>query len=463
MKIMKIFFFLAMLISGLLHAQADLTGSSYTELSNDKNTDETYFENWTEVIATSGKFRLGMRYEVHNPPLSFSPEKVGNGFYQNFVEYQDKNYQVTFGNFYSMLGRGLVLRSFENRTLRWDTNIEGLRFYSRHSKVETKVIIGKPRDRQGNRLKTLHAGEIKFKPLQYFNAGGTFLKTKTLENQDISWGSAFSTLNFSWINFYGEYAKKEAVSDNPEGKAIYMAADVFVKDLSLRSEYKNYDNFHLARGSYYDYNNPPTVVREHLYTLLNRHQHVMNTNNEIGLLFEAGYPVGDLGIVTANYNRTTNRDYREVYREYYGQFEMDYPEDWAWVFAAGHEKDLEARYLNFVNSTSWSMSDYNSLKVIYEHQHARIHLTDRKFYSQILLLGFSRAPYFTFSVIGEKTTEQTSDKDYWLGAQVDAQYKEKYDVTVFAGTRREGKICAGGVCVYKPEFEGIELILKIRL
>jgi len=63
----------------------------------------------------------------------------------------------------------------------------------------------------------------------------------------------------------------------------------------------------------------------------------------------------------------------------------------------------------------------------------------------------------TPSVAAERTTEQFLSRQYWFGFHSNIRLSVKYDLTVFIGNCRKGKYCAGGVCVQKPEFRGIEL------
>jgi hypothetical protein len=45
---------------------------------------------------------------------------------------------------------------------------------------------------------------------------------------------------------------------------------------------------------------------------------------------------------------------------------------------------------------------------------------------------------------------------------VQNRVSEDLDLSIFAGRRRQGKICIGGVCVVKPELEGAEITLAAR-
>jgi len=455
---------LLLILFSVSFAEFRYNGNSYTILSSDNHTDDTYFENWTKLDFSYNKFRAGFQVESHNPPLSFSQDTVGYGLYQRYLNYSSNNIQITIGNFYTMLGRGLVLRSFENRPLRWDTNIDGVNFNFQTKYVDGKLLSGKPRDRSGMRLDRLDGGELTFKIHDRVQVGSTYLATIDDEEKRIHRGSGYLNFSFPLASFYSEYAsRKDFETDWGEGRALYTSADFFINTMTLRAEYKDYDNYHLYKNSLYDYNNPPTVVREHLYTLLNRHQHIINPQDEKGWLVESLIPVSDYGMSTLSYSKTNNHQGDRLFQEYYAQLELFYPEDWNWILAAGHEKDREGRYMNFVFGSTYNFNYINTIKIIYEHQHNKILLTDRQFFSQIYYLEYSRAPHFTISIIAERTTEQFNERDLWFGVQLDTQFFDRYELSLFGGTRREGKICSGGVCVYKPEFEGIEAIFQVRI
>lgn len=448
------------LLPDVATSQVELFGNNYLEFSVDRKQDQRYFEDWTEVYLSYQNWRIAARYEMHLPPQAFSQDSAGQGIYQRFLEYRTGNLEITAGNFYTMLGRGLVLRSFENRTLRWDTNIDGIHLSYHHPKIDFQVLGGKPRNRRGRRFEVLQAGEIRLKPVRQFHLGGTYLVTKLNSRGEVSWGSVFGQLSLGTQTLYGEYATKRFPAAVADGHALYVGGNFSLIDFNLSVEYKDYQQFDLTEGL--TYNNPPTVFREHQYTLLNRHQRVQDANNEKGFMVEGSYPVWENGIATLNVNRTRNQAGANVYEEYYAQFELDAPEGWEWVWAQGRQKDLEAQYLNFVNTTLWNFSGLDALKLTYEHQQAKILLNNRQYYNQLVILSYSRASRVTLSLSGEHSTDQVSEKKYWAGMQVDWHFLEKFDLTIFGGTRREGKICAGGVCVVRPEFEGIEFILVNR-
>ena len=50
----------------------------------------------------------------------------------------------------------------------------------------------------------------------------------------------------------------------------------------------------------------------------------------------------------------------------------------------------------------------------------------------------------------------------WGGLQTDVQALGGLHLTLFAGTRRKGKVCAGGICVQRPPLSGVEGTVRYR-
>ncbi len=465
-----LFFICLMMFSApRVFAQIDFQGNGYLEYSHDTDLDTVYFEDWTDIYLGYKNWRIGARYEFHLPPQPYSLDTAGQGISQRFLEYRKDQLIVTVGNFYSLFGRGLVLRSFENRMLRWDTNIDGVKFDYYHRLLDFQVMGGRPRDRMGRRRDVLQGGILNVKPWQLLQVGSSMVSTYLNQQGRVYWGSFFAGLNFNWGNFYGERAFKDFSGIQPEGKAVHLSGNIFFGPFTLLAEYKNYDQYELTArtidkspASEMTYNNPPAVYREHLYTLMNRHQLVQNANDEEGYLLEFTWSFREQAILTLSHSRTENHKGDLLYREYYGQVEWDPSYSLDFVGGMGQQKDREATYLNFVATGKKGFHDYYSAKVIYEHQQVKVEYNDRQFYNQLFTLSLDRSPLLTLSLLAERTTDQLSEKDLWLAGQLDVQFLENFDLTIFGGSRREGKVCIGGVCVFRPPFEGVEIRLINR-
>ena len=50
----------------------------------------------------------------------------------------------------------------------------------------------------------------------------------------------------------------------------------------------------------------------------------------------------------------------------------------------------------------------------------------------------------------------------WSGLQLAGPIGDSHEIRLFAGGRRAGYICIGGVCRYEPAFDGVELPFLTR-
>jgi hypothetical protein len=459
-----------LIIFSLAPAQIRFSGNSHVEYSRNGSKDvkqqtverRHFFDNWTEGNWEYRRWRLGLRLEMHNAPPIYAPDQsvVKATLAHRFLEYHTGSFGLRVGNFYSLFGRGLTLRFYENRQLRHDDRADGVKIEYLHHRFDIKLIAGQPINRENQRQKFFQAAELKLKPFKPFQFGNTFVTMRPASQARVSWGSLFSELNVKFGSLYAEYAREDNPIAVQSGDALYLNSNLFLGAFSLMAEFKDYDRFEQFAGAFF--NNPPMVAREHFYTLLNRRQLIQDADDEQGFLAEASYPIIKDGILTVNYNRTRNHRHEKKFQEYYGQFEWSTPWDWEWLGAFGRQEDPAARYLNFVNSASFKVSDFNALKIVYEHQHTKRLLNDQQFYDQAITLGFSHAPTWTVSLLGERTTEQHSPKRFWAALQLEVNFLKSCEWSLFAGSRRKGKVCVGGVCVIKPELDGIETTFTTR-
>src|SRR5262249_17723495 len=97
--------------------------------------------------------------------------------------------------------------------------------------------------------------------------------------------------------------------------AFYAASNLLWGPFTLAAEWKDYRRFRLG------FNDPPSLVREHGFTLLNRATHVLDAESEHGYQLEAAWSLPRWGALTVNQTRSdgtpVNRELRfeETYWE----------------------------------------------------------------------------------------------------------------------------------------------------
>ncbi|RMI19505.1 MAG: hypothetical protein D6681_02965 [Calditrichaeota bacterium] len=464
-----------------VEGQIQFSALAQVEYASGKTEESDFLENWTDLFLTRDRWRLCVRFSLHRPPAVFSQQGDSHGIAQRFIEYRHKGIEVRVGNFYGMLGRGIVLRAFENRPIRWDSNIDGVKVSIRRDRFSVQMVAGVPRKSRlesqeleqsslparGKRLPPLYGGEVTFAPWQSIQIGGTYLLTAAdrFHRRGFHRGSLLGEINLPVVSFYGEYARLHYPGEYqlPDGQAIYFSSTLFIGSLTLLGEFKRYEHFAFQDGLL---NNPPTAVREHAFTLMNRRQLIQNADNEQGFLVEASFPLGEDRLLTGSYSTTATLEGDFIYRDAYGQLEWSAFLNGEWLLGIGRQDEPGARFLNAVASLEYDLFRDYTLKMVLEHQHAKVYATERftrrQYYDQLLTLGLSR-PGWTLSFLGERSKDQFRLRDFWLGGQLDVSIAQHLDVTLFAGSRRKGKVCIGGVCVVKPELEGVEVTLIARL
>lgn len=476
---------LLLAFSSMLSAQLQISGSNFFQAAFSDTSASEYLDNYSELSAAYGKFRGGIRYEIHEPFAVFGEQPDGSYLAHRFLEFRHNGLSVRAGHFFGLLGRGLVLRSFEERDLRWNNNIDGLKAEYRHRLFDVKGLAGKLRitrspEDNDTRFRAIQGGELRIKPLKKLHFGGSYLHSDGIEGSDDGYhrGSALAQLNFENFSFYGEYARlaypdSYSQTSFPDGDAFYGAMDLFIGNLNLLGEYREYNNFAVNNGRE---TNPPMGFRDHLFTLLNRKQLEQNADDEHGFNVEAKYPLWENGQLHSSYSITEDFRGRTTYEDLYSHLELAEFFRGEWLLGIGRQEDLQSRYHNIVGSAAYEIGVASALKMIFEHQHARVRLTDRQYYDQLLTMEYNTGGDWGLSLLAEHSTDQFSDSKnvdergysqkrhhFWAGAQLDYAFLERFNLKIFAGSRRKGKICIGGVCVVKPELQGLELTLIGRL
>jgi hypothetical protein len=105
---------------------------------------------YTNVIASYKNFNAGMRFEGYmNSLQGYLPVNEGFGIPYFYVGYQNDHLEVTVGSFYEQFGSGLILRTYEEKTLGYDNALNGIRIKANLGNgLSLKAVYGKQRLKQ---------------------------------------------------------------------------------------------------------------------------------------------------------------------------------------------------------------------------------------------------------------------------------------------------------------------------
>jgi hypothetical protein len=113
----------------------------------DQPVSKSLINSYANVFYTNGNFKAGMRLESYAPRIQGYPDRFdGTGLGMRYVGYANSTLDVTLGNFYEQFGAGLLFRSYEDRALGYDNNMDGIRvIYKPKNGVVLKGVYGSQR------------------------------------------------------------------------------------------------------------------------------------------------------------------------------------------------------------------------------------------------------------------------------------------------------------------------------
>ena len=462
-------------------ARAQLSGQNIAEFQYGRiPSDTSSFASLYDRLVLDydmSKFKIGVTLEQFWSPYSernyIRPNQVR-------VQYKTDQWDVRVGNFYETLGRGTLMRTYQVP----GAVLEALSYRSRNyfhrdfvgvyvkyqsDKWSVKALAGQPlnnvfppgeayNNRRPDSLAVVGADyQIKSHKIEY---NMLYLKNSQVDK-------TYSIKNFSGnilpiLSYYTELSidNEGSVFGSDEEYGWYFNLNLELDRLSITTEFKDYNNFIIGEAV----NEPPALIKQHVYRTLNRSTHVPIPTNETGWQIEANYTFVDESVLTLNHARALNDlglDF--AFTEYF----MEY----ALLINERHELKLFVDYANDDIkgeenriSTGFDLGvllkNRKSLNIEYEYQ--TFSRTDSRSTNMLLSLAYNLGSKFTGSLLTEYSSDDTVVEEgdshkIWLGGNV--KYKPDFRNTflVFAGTRRGGPACTSGVCYEILDFEGVEL------
>jgi len=475
------------------------------QLEYSYNTKEKFeiFENWLNVDYTKNIFSAGIRFEAFqpndpDPSVSRGKVKYADIAYKYFsVDIGDveQGVNITVGNFYKLFGRGMILKSYEDRNIRIDNNLQGVKVEANYMDFTLTALSGSAANSNNDRKDVLHAADLQYNGFDFIKLGTSFASNLPSTDGLASTTLASFRIQPSYWNFdgYAEYGFKnnkdvqKNIFNNKEaiiGEAIYTSLNFYYDAFSIVGEYKYYDNFAFTSDdATIFYNTSPSLRKEYTYQLLNRHPSPLDQNNEKGFALEANYNFSDETSLTANYGITQTLSKNSYHqrvnnlslpiatqlKEIYAQLNHSWNSWFTSIAAFGYNEELSTNTKNItpVLENKFYFDDINTIKIVIEHQQTENLTTDEMYYNDVLALEYLRSPSFNVSLVTEMQTKEPKKdhviRKFWSFIQFGYKLSNHTDLSLLIGSRQAGNICIGGVCRYEPEFQGVELKMLTRL
>ncbi len=303
--------------------------------------DKKFYENVTDLRIFIPSFSFGLRFEKSNPPEFGIPR---NGIIKKFVSYENNGLSLRAGSVNELFSKGLSLNLFENRSLAFDTGIDGLKAIYENNNLNLKFITGKLKY-----LEPLTLFEVNER-YEYYNLTGAFAENKITDKIKLSGSVIYSKgdllnesttkneavksilpevgINFEFDNFSFltsvAYKFSEVNNKNFSGTGIYSSLQHYSDWYGIVFEYKNYlfddvapeerNNFKRPTRAL-PFQNPPIVHKEHSYTTLQRYPHVVDFNDEVGWQIDAFFSILDQTTLNFNFAQSSRHNEFEIVKE----------------------------------------------------------------------------------------------------------------------------------------------------
>ena len=392
------------------------------------------------------------------------------------LQYKTARWDVKIGNFYETLGRGTLLRTYQVQGAVVEDIIYRSRTYFHRDFVgafakyqqdawSIKAMAGQPLQYQ---FPPTQDYEVR-RPDSVIVIGGDYqLLNQKIEYNAMNVNNAagekwYSMANLSGkvtdeINYYTEVSidNEGGLFEKDDSYAAYLNVNFVLGNLSITSELKDYRNFQIGEGI----NEPPALIKQHLYRTLNRSTHIPNANYERGWQLEALYYFDNGNSLTFNHARARNAlgNRRPTFTEFFVEYDTYISDriggkffaDYAIAESEGEENRLAGGY-----DIDYRVGKKSTINVEFEYQ--TFDRNDESIYNSLAQLGYSVGSKFSASVLAEISNDPTLDDDFWLGTNVKYKPSHKDTFLFFGGTRRGGPACTSGVCYEILDFEGVEL------
>lgn len=476
---------------------------NHLEYSFNVDTKKEILENWTNVDYLKGIFSAGIRFEAfqpNDPDPSISRGKVRYAdIAYKYISLDlgdlDKGIKVTAGNFYTLFGRGMILKSYEDRNIRIDNNLIGIKAEGHLYDFHLTALSGSAANSQNLRKDIIHAVDISYRRLNFLKLGLTH--AANLPEDESLAKTSLTSIRLEpsiWnFDFYFEFGikqnsdiQKNLFKDKESivGKGFYGNTNFYYGPFAITGEYKLYDNFAFTStdGTIF-YNTPPSLRKEYTYLLLNRHPSPLDQSNEQGYQLEINYTLDDETNFQTSYGLTEtlpagsyfqrvnglNISKVTQFKEFFAQAYHSWSDEFNTTLSFGYNEELSSNTKNItpVFEGKYYFGDVNTIKLILEHQHTTNRITNEKYYSDVISIEYLRSPLFNVAWVSEIQTKEPEQgktiRKVWSFVQFGYKIASHTDLSLLIGSRQAGNICIGGVCRFEPEFEGIEFKMLTRL
>jgi hypothetical protein len=425
-----------------------------------------------DFLTLGGAYRFyDFTDDIYNP-VGIDPV---DGLKHRYVEGRVRGLFLRAGHFISTFGRGLTLRSFEDVALEHDTALDGFIAEYKAGPMMVAGLTGVMTERltrAQSRRHVVRGGRVRAGVGDALAVAVTGLdrKTERLDEQVVLPDSLTSfkdnvigTEIEVWqgpFSLVAEYARRKGdyyyrlEQDDDGGSAAYVSGSLTTPWVTLLGEYKDYDRFENALI------NPPTCIKEHVWTLMNRVTHEITLDNERGFLVEGTLTAVENMQITGGASEARTQGGGLAHWEIFAQADQPLARWGIRSFAGSWSREyIYGKFTEYMScglDLEIASGTENAVEVGVEAQ--AIEEPSEKTHENYLgLVTLYPWPSVTLAGSGEATTEEGLKREAWFFGEARVSIGGDFEVSIGGGTERGGLRCSGGICYTEPEFAGVRL------
>lgn len=433
---------------------------------------------------------------------------------QRWAEWEGEGARVRVGNFYTILGRGLLHRSFELPGVVYDEagtrtryaaarDVDGAIVHVDRGPIAAQAFAGHPNDATVSpasevfgieRYKgVLQGGQLEARGPRTLRAGAAWTRFTYDDAPAHEGGTGFvgvdplalAGLTTVSAPFYAEYAQQDGSFTNwwelrrghETPHALYSSLQLLWGVFSLSGEWKDYDQFRLG------VNDPPSLVREHAAPLLNRTTHLLDADGEAGFQLEGSARASAWATLTVNFSRSDGAPGIRWLRfeERYAEARIARPASDTWDATIFSDRGFDTfdfvtdRHVMGALATRRLPRAFAIGLDAERSRFVRTPFLGRSsgIEDQAWTLTASRAGWGSAGVTLTRTNDPidlpsdalgnpTRSHETFVGGTLSGNAGSIHAWSLFVGRRRGGRACTSGTCYDVPSLDGAELRVTSR-
>jgi hypothetical protein len=423
----------------------------YNQLTGDDGQNQFY--QTLTLFANYGKWSTGIALRGNNffkqtPNLTLGDPQLD--IYRKYIQYNSRHLDITVGDFYSLLGRGMVLSVLENRDVLRERTILGGDIRYNRGRLDIRALAGRIQDETEDQEWMLAGGEIKLEYLKNHRIGVHFSYIDDIDTRrglgeriaySVSLGGSRLLKNLSYYAeaAFLDYRQPGALNDN--GYGIYSNITYSKSHFTCSLELKRYKDFNN------EMNNPPTADRA---------DEISSINDTTGVRAYVQYAFFEPDI-TLFFNVARYKEYDDIGNHIYGGISIEDLMERLNLSLSYGVRDIRYPIKRLDGHMIYEFAGRWSGEITFKDRRYR----DKRFIFKEIDHGFqvSYAPYVSLFFLHQYSHNRIAGLNHFFSGGIRVYLSGGTALELTGGAIRGGQICSGGQCFVAPPFKGLKCSL----